>query len=110
MEAIRAAIDCGRLNLILKSPELAKAPVSASRMLPPASATPIAIPLSAEWSGQACIIFGSQDLVMGTPVMRSLEATIRGAPGPLVLENAGDFRQVTGEAVVVVALATSQEC
>ncbi len=64
--------------------------------------------LSTEWSGQSFIVAGAQDPVMGTPAMRSLAATIRGAPEPLVLDSAGHFTQEAGDVVVASAMAAFQ--
>jgi len=47
---------------------------------------------------------GTQDPVLGLPVMRELQAMIRGCPEPLLLETAGHFVQEQGEPIAQAAL------
>jgi tRNA(adenine34) deaminase len=54
---------------------------------------------SAEWNGQAMMVVGAQDPVLGLPVMEALRAVIRGCPGPIVLPQAGHFVQEHGESI-----------
>ena len=65
--------------------------------------------LSSDWSGQTFMAVGAQDPVLGVPVMRALAETIRGAPEPLVFDDAGHFTQEAGEVVVEAALAAFGE-
>lgn len=48
------------------------------------------------WTGQTLMAIGAKDPVLGEPVMRALQATIRGCPEPLVLPQAGHFVQEHG--------------
>ncbi|MES2688331.1 MAG: tRNA adenosine(34) deaminase TadA [Pseudomonadota bacterium] len=52
-----------------------------------------------QWQGQTLMAVGAQDPVLGLPVMRALQAVIRGCPKPLVIENAGHFVQEHGEPI-----------
>ena len=52
-----------------------------------------------EWTGQTLMAIGAQDPVLGEPVMRALQADIRGCPEPLVLPQAGHFVQEHGEPI-----------
>ncbi len=61
--------------------------------------------LSRQWSGQTFLAVGAQDPVLGVPAMRALAKMVRGAPEPLVLDDAGHFTQEAGEVVVAAALA-----
>ena len=61
--------------------------------------------LSAEWSGKTAVVVGAQDPVLGVPAVRHLATMIRGAPEPVVLDDAGHFTQEAGEVVVAAALA-----
>ena len=56
------------------------------------------------WSGRSLIAIGTQDPVLGTPVMRELQSTIRGCPEPLLLEQAGHFVQEHGEPIAEAAV------
>jgi tRNA(adenine34) deaminase len=51
------------------------------------------------WSGQTLMAIGAQDPVLGEPVMRGLQALIRGSGEPMVLPQAGHFVQEHGEQV-----------
>lgn len=57
------------------------------------------------WSGRALIAVGAQDPVLGEPVMRELQALIRGCGEPLVLPRAGHFVQEHGEEIADRAVA-----
>jgi tRNA(adenine34) deaminase len=57
-----------------------------------------------EWTGRTFMAIGAQDPVLGEPVMRALQARIRGCPEPMVLAQAGHFVQEQGEAVARVAM------
>ena len=48
------------------------------------------------WRGQTLMAIGAQDPVLGLPLMRELQAVIRGCGEPLVLEGAGHFVQEQG--------------
>ena len=56
------------------------------------------------WAGQTLMVVGAQDPVLGAPVMRELQAVIRGCGEPVVLEQAGHFVQEHGELVAQHAL------
>lgn len=56
------------------------------------------------WQGQTLMAVGAQDPVLGLPVMRELQALIRGCPEPLIMENAGHFVQEQGESIARRAL------
>lgn len=51
------------------------------------------------WQGQTLMAVGAQDPVLGLPVMRELQALIRGCSEPLLIENAGHFVQEHGEPI-----------
>jgi len=54
----------------------------------------------AHWQGQTMMAVGAQDpVVLGLPVMRQLQQTIKGCPEPLVLPEAGHFVQEHGEGI-----------
>jgi tRNA(adenine34) deaminase len=55
------------------------------------------------WTGQTLMAIGSQDPVLGTPVMAQLKSIIRNCPEALVLPQAGHFVQEHGEAVALAA-------
>lgn len=59
---------------------------------------------SSRWQGRAMMAIGAQDPVLGLPVMRALQATIRGCAEPLVLEQAGHFVQEHGEPIAQAAV------
>jgi tRNA(adenine34) deaminase len=58
-----------------------------------------------DWKGRTLMVVGAQDPVLGPPVMRELQAVIRGCGEPLVLEQAGHFVPEHGEPVARQALA-----
>jgi tRNA(adenine34) deaminase len=58
-----------------------------------------------DWRGQTLMVVGAQDPVLGSPVMRELQALIRGCGEPVVLAQAGHFVQEHGEPVARQALA-----
>jgi tRNA(adenine34) deaminase len=49
------------------------------------------------WQGRTLMAVGAQDPVLGLPVMRQLQQSIKGCPEPLVLHEAGHFVQEHGE-------------
>ena len=51
------------------------------------------------WQGETLMAVGTQDPVLGLPVMRELQQMIRGCPEPLLLEDAGHFVQERGEPI-----------
>lgn len=57
-----------------------------------------------EWTGQSMMAIGSQDPVLGVPVMQALRQQIRGCPQPMVLEQAGHFVQEHGESIARAAV------
>ncbi len=58
-----------------------------------------------DWTGQTLMAIGTQDPVLGEPVMRQLQALVRGCPEPVLLPEAGHFVQEHGEQVARAALA-----
>lgn len=56
------------------------------------------------WNGQTLMAIGTQDPVLGEPVMRALAATIRGCPEPMLLPQAGHFVQEHGEEIARAAV------
>ncbi|CAN7289245.1 tRNA adenosine(34) deaminase TadA [Polaromonas sp. LjRoot131] len=58
-----------------------------------------------DWAGRTLMVVGAQDPVLGPPVMRELQAMIRGCGEPTVLAQAGHFVQEHGEQVARQALA-----
>jgi tRNA(adenine34) deaminase len=52
-----------------------------------------------QWQGQTLMAIGAQDPVLGEPVMRGLQQTIRGCAAPMLLPEAGHFVQEQGEGV-----------
>jgi len=56
------------------------------------------------WSGQSFMVVGTQDPVLGMPVMTDLRRHIRGCPEPLALADAGHFVQEAGAVIVERAL------
>jgi tRNA(adenine34) deaminase len=59
---------------------------------------------SSQWQGQSLMAIGQQDPVLGEPVMRALQASIRGCPEPMLLQQAGHFVQEHGEAIAQAAV------
>ncbi len=51
------------------------------------------------WQGQAQMAIGTQDPVLGLPVMRALHALIHDCAEPMLLEKAGHFVQEQGEPI-----------
>jgi tRNA(adenine34) deaminase len=58
-----------------------------------------------QWRGPTLMAIGTQDPVLGEPVMRGLQQMIRGCPGPMLLPEAGHFVQEQGEGVARRAVA-----
>ena len=58
-----------------------------------------------QWRGKTLMAIGSQDPVLGTPVMSQLRSLIRNCPEPMVLPQAGHFVQEHGEPVAQAAVA-----
>jgi pimeloyl-ACP methyl ester carboxylesterase len=56
------------------------------------------------WDGPSFLAVGAQDPVLGVPAMDRLRRTVRGAPAPLVLADAGHFVQEHGDVVAQAAL------
>ena len=56
------------------------------------------------WDGPSFLAVGAQDPVLGLPAMQRLARTIRGAPAPLVLQDAGHFAQEHGDVIARAAL------
>lgn len=59
---------------------------------------------STMWSGPTFMAVGTQDPVLGPPVMRWMQSQIRGCPAPMVLDDAGHFVQEQGDRVARAAL------
>jgi len=57
-----------------------------------------------QWQGQTLMVIGQHDPVLGEPVMRSLQAGIRGCPQPVLLPGAGHFVPEQGQAVARLAI------
>jgi tRNA(adenine34) deaminase len=57
-----------------------------------------------EWQGRSLMAIGTQDPVLGEPVMRALQAHIRGCPEPMLLPSAGHFVQEHGESIAQAAV------
>lgn len=51
------------------------------------------------WQGQSLMVVGTQDPVLGEPVMRALAQDIRGCPDPWILPEAGHFVPEHGERI-----------
>ncbi len=60
--------------------------------------------LRVAWDGPSFMAVGTQDPVLGLPVMRQLRDSIRGCPEPLLLNNVGHFVQERGVRVAQAAL------
>jgi tRNA(adenine34) deaminase len=52
-----------------------------------------------QWQGQTLMAIGTQDPVLGEPVMRPLAQSIKGCPAPILLSEAGHFVQEHGESL-----------
>ncbi len=57
-----------------------------------------------DWVGRSLMVIGTQDPVLGEPVMRALHADIRGCPPPWLLPEAGHFVPEHGRQVAERAL------
>jgi len=57
-----------------------------------------------KWTGQTFMAVGTQDPVLGLPVMEQLRAQIGGCPEPLVIAEAGHFVQEHGDEIAKAAL------
>ena len=57
-----------------------------------------------EWQGQTLMAIGTQDPVLGEPVMRALQQTIRNCPEPMLLPQAGHFVQEHGQSIAEAAV------
>ena len=57
------------------------------------------------WAGQTLMAVGTQDPVLGLPVMTALQSDIRDCPAPLLLAEAGHFVQEHGQAIAQAAVA-----
>lgn len=58
----------------------------------------------AKWAGKTFMAIGTQDPVLGEPVMRALRQDIRGCPEPMLLPQAGHFVQEHGEEIARAAV------
>ena len=54
---------------------------------------------TSQWTGQSLMAIGQQDPVLGEPVMRALQAQIRGCAEVMLLPEAGHFVQEHGERI-----------
>ena len=61
--------------------------------------------LQTRWTGHSFMAIGMRDPVLGPPVMRALQAHIRGCPAPMEVPEAGHFVQEWGERIATDALA-----
>lgn len=59
---------------------------------------------SKDWTGDSFMAIGMQDPVLGPPIMRDLQKTIRGCPDPMEIPEAGHFVQEHGEQIARAAL------
>ncbi|WHZ11656.1 MAG: tRNA-specific adenosine-34 deaminase / Domain of unknown function [Burkholderiaceae bacterium] len=57
------------------------------------------------WTGQTLMAVGVQDPVLGLPVMRELQQTIRGCGEPMLLPHAGHFVPEQGAQIAAAAVA-----
>lgn len=60
--------------------------------------------LSRTWKGQSFFAVGMRDPVLGPVVMEKLRQQVRGAPPPMIIENAGHFVPEWGDAVATAAM------
>ncbi len=60
---------------------------------------------SERWTGKTLMAVGTQDPVLGLPVMLNLQKLIRGCPEPLQLPQGGHFVQEHGESIAQAAVA-----
>lgn len=56
------------------------------------------------WAGQSFMAIGQADPVLGEPVMRALQATIRNCPEPMLIPDGGHFVQEWGEPIAHAAV------
>jgi haloalkane dehalogenase/tRNA(adenine34) deaminase len=61
--------------------------------------------LSSRWNGQSFMAIGMKDPVLGAPVMKALQKTIRGCSAPMELADAGHFVPEWGGRIAANALA-----
>ncbi len=61
--------------------------------------------LSKRWNGDSFMAIGMKDPVLGLPVMRALQATIRGCRAPMEVTEAGHFVPEWGGRIAAAALA-----
>ncbi len=59
---------------------------------------------SKDWTGDSFMAVGMQDPVLGPPIMRDLQKTIRGCPEPMEIPEGGHFVQEHGEQIARAAL------
>ncbi|MEO0466978.1 MAG: haloalkane dehalogenase [Pseudomonadota bacterium] len=59
---------------------------------------------SNEWTGESFMAIGMQDPVLGPPLMRALQRTIKGCPEPMEIPDGGHFVQEWGEPIARAAL------
>ena len=57
-----------------------------------------------QWSGQTLMAVGTQDPVLGLPVMAALQADIRHCPAAMLIPQAGHFVQEHGEPIAQAAV------
>lgn len=57
-----------------------------------------------DWTGRTLMVVGTQDPVLGPPVMKELQALIRGCGEPVTLPQAGHFVQEHGEPIAQQAV------
>lgn len=57
-----------------------------------------------QWQGRSFMAIGTQDPVLGVPVMQALRQVIRGCPEPMHVERGGHFVQELGEPIAESAL------
>lgn len=56
-----------------------------------------------QWQGRSMMVIGQRDPVLGEPVMRLLQQSIRGCPEPVLLPEAGHFVPEHGERIAMEA-------
>jgi tRNA(adenine34) deaminase len=57
-----------------------------------------------DWQGQTLMAIGLQDPVLGEPVMRALQKSIRNCTEPMMLPDAGHFVQEHGQSIAEAAV------
>jgi tRNA(adenine34) deaminase len=60
------------------------------------------------WTGKTLMAIGTQDPVLGPPVMLALQQMVRNCPQPVLLDQAGHFVQEHGEPIAHAAVAACQ--